>query len=382
MSIKNTATSAVLGLLFFSLMVIYLINPQNFTITGLSVLIMAISLIIVLTGEWREIGVMAGFAALVSVVAAYLWGEARFGNTGAVLLAIIWGLLLLAFFGWVSRRAIQVPKDRAILIVNTYTGNVHLATPPLAPPRIPQLQRIMAEIPLYPLSETVDVENINTKSNQNIKRISMGIAYQVVDPLLVSRSLPNRTELQKKASAELSQTVDVARMQVEFWQRMLAMQIDMTASATIRALIYSEATNPPDVYDRRLFFATRLRQKLNEESTNWGVRITGVQMYSVEFDPALLKKPAAPAVAAPSKTEIVELEARNDATRIKMLYDAIAEAETKRVKMMIDTLRGSGLGLSNEAIEDIVFRAYRDSSEIDGEVPRLLSDSESGDTRR
>ena len=63
MAIKNVATSAVLGLLFVSLVAIYLLIPTNNLVLSLSVLIMLVSLIVAQSRGWREIGAMAVFAA-------------------------------------------------------------------------------------------------------------------------------------------------------------------------------------------------------------------------------------------------------------------------------------------------------------------------------
>src|SRR5918911_2646872 len=103
MGIKNIAASVVLGLLFASLVVIYLVIPQNTLVTFLSVIIMAVSLIIALTGSWRDIGVMAIFAALVSLVAARFVGQARWGTAGGVFIPILWMGILLLVFNWISR---------------------------------------------------------------------------------------------------------------------------------------------------------------------------------------------------------------------------------------------------------------------------------------
>src|SRR5690349_12289994 len=102
MGIKNVVASIVLGLLFISLVVIYQVTPPSILVTGLSVVIMAISLIIALTGEWRDIGVMAIFAALVSLVAAHFVGLARFGAPGGVVIPILWLAILMVLFSWIS----------------------------------------------------------------------------------------------------------------------------------------------------------------------------------------------------------------------------------------------------------------------------------------
>ena len=59
MSIKNTAVSSVLGLMFFSLLVIYLNTSGSMLITFLSVLIMLVGLIMAQSSNWRDISILA-----------------------------------------------------------------------------------------------------------------------------------------------------------------------------------------------------------------------------------------------------------------------------------------------------------------------------------
>src|SRR5215212_6398694 len=118
MAVKTVASSAVLGLLFVSLLVIYLLLPSNGLVLFLAVLIMLVSLIVAQSQRWRDIGVMGVFAALVSVVAAALTGRHFFGGFGSVLVPILWALVLLGLFSWTQRNMLMIPRDRAILVVN------------------------------------------------------------------------------------------------------------------------------------------------------------------------------------------------------------------------------------------------------------------------
>src|SRR5687767_8275682 len=179
MAVKNVAASVVLGLLFLSLVVIYLALPPNGLVTFLSVLILLVSLIVALTGGWREIAVMGGFAALVSVIAASFAGNARFGTVGSVLIPALWVLFLLLLFNWITRNVQIVPKDRAVLIRNTYNGILTQAVSPINRPLIPTVERRIATIPLYELTKEVEVKDLNTESGYNIKLIAVHIHYQV-----------------------------------------------------------------------------------------------------------------------------------------------------------------------------------------------------------
>src|SRR5690349_18610650 len=110
MAIRSVASSAVLGLLFVSLLVVYLLLPSNGLVMFLAVLIMLVSLIVAQSQRWRDIGVMAAFAALVSLVAASLFGRNFFGGIGSIVVPVIWGLVLLAMFSWTQRNMLPVPR--------------------------------------------------------------------------------------------------------------------------------------------------------------------------------------------------------------------------------------------------------------------------------
>src|SRR5689334_12192099 len=100
MAIRSVASSAVLGLRFVSLLVINLLLSSNCLLMFLAVLIMLVSLIVSQSQRWRDIVVMAGFAALVSIVAAALFGRNFFGGLGSVVVPLIWGFVLLGLFSW------------------------------------------------------------------------------------------------------------------------------------------------------------------------------------------------------------------------------------------------------------------------------------------
>src|SRR3954447_22284953 len=158
MSIKNTAISAVLALMFLSLLTIYLISAPSPLITFLSVLIMLVGLIMAQSSNWRDIGILAAVAVIVSMVAIALVSSPRLGWAGSLIALLLWGLILFALFSSARRSIVPLPRDRAILIRNTFNGQVHLADGPIAAPNMPFMEHVIAVIPLYELSTDVRVE--------------------------------------------------------------------------------------------------------------------------------------------------------------------------------------------------------------------------------
>src|SRR5829696_10569803 len=98
MSIKNAAVSSVLSLMFLSLLVIYLISAPSMLITFLSVLIMLVGLIMAQSNSWRDIGILAAVAVIVSMVAIALVARPRLGAVGTLIALLLWGLFLFALF--------------------------------------------------------------------------------------------------------------------------------------------------------------------------------------------------------------------------------------------------------------------------------------------
>jgi hypothetical protein len=406
MTIRNIAASLVLGLLFASLVVIYLVTPQNNgLVTFLSVIIMAVSLMITLNGGWREIGVMGIFAALVSVVAARFVGQARWGTLGGVVIPILWLGVLVLVFRWISRNKLVVQSDRAIIMQNTYTGALHIVPPPLSPPPLPQMQRIVAVIPKYELSQDVSVEKINTQAGQNIDKIIVHVYYRVNDPLAAMSfrdvsGIPNRGRVQKTIAKEMDQELEVARRDVAFWERMLYYQIQTAIDDIVRTVIWiwdsAQVSNiadapsatgatqpvqadgngaaaaqpavdkpPPgavDAYKQREQLSSEIQLRLNQQVANWGVKILKLELERIEIDPERFKV-LGRAKMLERETAEERIKAEREATRIKLISEAEAEAEARRVSELISSLRESGVQLSDEKLKEIVIDAILSSEE-------------------
>jgi regulator of protease activity HflC (stomatin/prohibitin superfamily) len=381
MAIKNVAASIVLGLLFISLVVIYEITPPNGLVTALCVVIMAVSLIIALTGDWRELGVMAIFAGLISLAAAHFLGQARFGGLGGIVIPILWLLALAILFSWISNNKLIVRDDRAILIANTYTGAIQIVPPPLAPPPIPQVQRIAAIIPKYELSRDVRVEKINTQAGHNVDMIEVRVHYKVSEPLKTMsiserNGIPNRGQVENQIAKEIDKDLEAARRDVTFWERLIGRQLDLELEDIVREVIYQHAANAVDAYQRREVMAEETYRRLNELVSRWGVTISMLEFDRVDVDGERFRAMNLDRTLE-REAKINRAEAERDATRIKLTLEAEAEAEAERVATMVRMLRDSGVDLSPEDLEKIVISAIRASSEavLEDEYMRFLMDS-------
>ena len=369
MQVKDVAASVVLGLLFLSLLAIYLVTDQNPLVTGLCIIIIAICLIIVRVGDWREIGIIGGVAAVVSVVAAYLVGENRFGSFGSVVVPTVWALLLVSIFGWISANVQRVPNNRAILSRRTYTGEVVNLPAPLATPLIPFLEATLAEIPLYPLSTDEPVSDINTQT-KNVTEVRVHVEYQVKDRASAPRAMdgiPNRGLMQTRIAKELNKTVAQARTDVLFWERLLDEQmraeVDDVTRDVMRAYIAHEV--PKQLGS----IVPAIQERLNERVNRWGVVASHVAIDKVTLPPD--PKPKNPEEEEKRRRE-------NDYARITNLQKAQSDAEAERVRKLIETVRAAGIEtISTPLLEDIIVSATSDSSDrvLDSEMNRWFNDN-------
>lgn len=381
MAIKNLAATSILGLLFVSLAVIYLVLPTNALVTFLCVLIMAVSLAIAVIGGWWELGVMALFSAFVSVVAAYFVGEARFGGIGSVVVPVVWLVMLWGVFRWISRNRLIVQEDRAILLANTYTGTIQIVPPPLAPPPLPQIQRIAAVIPKYELVQDVHIKQINTESGHNIDAIHVHVVYKVSDPLKTLSisergGLPNRGQVQIKLAKDMGMDLHVARAEITFWEKLLDLQMQQVLEDIVRDVIYHHAPNPVEAYRHREPLAHDTHQQLSEQVQHWGMTIAVLEFDHIDVDRERFKA-ANMESTIERETRMKEIEAKREATRITLMREAAATAEAQRVTKLIQAIKESGVELSPDDLEDIVLSAIRASSDggLEGEYWRLASEA-------
>ena len=368
MAIRNAAASAVLRLLFLSLVVIYLLTPQNGLVTFLSILILVVSLVVAQSRRWHEIAIMAVFAAIVSLVAASLYGRARFGDIGGVVALLIWGGILILLFVWTQRNMRPVGKDRAVLIRNQYTGETYTISGAIAPPLMPFTEANVAEIPLYELTNDVQVEKINTK-RQNVDRIDVRIYYRVVDPLLALRGIPNRGKAQNDIAGKMNKRVSEARLEVTFWEQLLGQQMKLEVEDIVRDVIYDNvyAQNPLEVYTRREDLAELVRERLSELVRRWGVAVNSLDFERVDVNPDVMKSINKVNIRE-DETLLREIEAKREARRLELLVDAQVNSEAKRVKQLVTALQETGVDLSADDLREIVLDAIHASVDVNMET--------------
>jgi hypothetical protein len=361
MSIKNAAVSSVLALMFLSLLVIYLISrPASMLITFLSVLIMLVGLIMAQSSNWRDIGILAAVSVIVSMVAIGLLASARLGTVGTVIALVLWGLLLFAMFSSARQTLIPLPRDRSILIQNTLTGIVHLADGPIVGPNMPFMERVVAIIPLYELHEDLTIPSLNTNAGHNIDEVVVRISYNVDAPLRVWEGIPKRTQAQEDLAKEIKVELAQALLDPAFWEKLLGAQMQHEGKEIAREVFHQNnvAQNALEIYRNRRDLASIIRERLATYVQRWGVSIDLLEIDSIKVDREIIRGINKKSIRD-EETEVKEIEANRDATRIRAVLGAEVDAEAKRVTAIIAALKDSGV----EITPDLVVKAITATSD-------------------
>lgn len=369
MAIRTVASSAVLGLLFVSLVVIYLLIPTNNLVLFLAVLIMLVSLVVGQSRRWRDIGVMAVFAALVSMVAATLLGTTLFGSVGRVVIPVVWAVVLLGMFSWAQRNMLRVPADRRVLVGNYYSGGIRMAEGPISPPLTPGVEYKLAEVPMYQLHSDVKVEKINTRARHNVDLIEIHAEYHVKDPQIILRGIPNRSRVEDEIAKSIGKQPGEARLEVVYWEKLLQRQMEDEIIDTTRMVIFNNVTaqNAVEIYNNREALAELMLERLAEAVCRWGVEVDALEVEKVDFNPDIAKGINKAGVRE-DETLLEKIKAEREATRIRLTGAAQAEAEAMRVAEMVRTLKESGVDLSPDTLREIVVDAIHAASEASMEL--------------
>jgi hypothetical protein len=357
--VKNITSEAILGLLFGSLLVIYLVVPPGDLVTFLCVITLAISLIIALTGDWSDLIIVGVFAAIVSLVAAYFLGRSlRLGAVGGLVLPILWlGVLALAY-RWIMRHRMIVPNDRVVLVRSPYTRGIYTAPPP--PIRLPG-DRIVAVIPLYNLSSDVEIKKVNTSTGYDILLIAAHMHFRVtgrLDAKKVLTSLINRDQEQTDLAREMGKPVYEARGDLVFWEKLIIRLVDTTTEDIVREVIFEQGGKPVDAYKRREELAKESQRRLNARVHHWGLQITLLDFERLELDPERFKA-AFLEQSLERETRVERIKAEREAARVKLILETEVDAEARRVTSIINALRDSGIDIT----ADVVLRAMRATSD-------------------
>ncbi|MDZ4716849.1 MAG: SPFH domain-containing protein [Roseiflexaceae bacterium] len=361
MVIKNpTAASAILGLMFASLLVIYVVVPQNDLVTLLSVVIMAIGLVISFIGDRDEIMLMAGLAGIVSLVAAFFAGQSAFNNIGGIIATIVWGVILITVAQRASNDTVVIPEDHAFMMAPFLSSQAHKIDATIPISSLPFLDRHVATIPTYELTRDVKIAKVNTRSApDNVDEIEVHIRYQVTDPGKTLRGIPNRGQIQSEVAKEMSVSVSKARLDVAFWEKLLSRQMQAEVDDIVRETLFTEgnAKNMLEAYDQREKLSVDVRRALQKLVERWGVTIRALALNYYVVDKERIGKIRAGAEGFDKEIEREQkkrlAEAVSEAKRIeltgKTTNDRVQEL-LKKVKELYPDMRSEDVALIVQSV--------------------------------
>jgi hypothetical protein len=362
-AIKERANTIALGLLLASLLAIYLATGASFNVTILGVILLALGLYIAVDGGWGDLLVLVVFAALVSIVAAYIVSQARFGPIGSILIPLLWTIVVFLLLRRLLRGIRPVPLDPespAILISRGADRRPYVAPPPVV---VPLLQPIVAIIPRKMLIEEFDVNDINVEPGHNVDKIIVHVRYRIVDPV-EAYVHASQTTLDEAARAT-GKSLAGARLDVTFWERLFEehlLKIDVAKA--IREVAFEQAAGAVVLYRNRANLAGHVLERLNELVRDWGAEVEIVELDSFKVDGERFRN------ADPERRRALEVaeaahHAAIEADRLRRVLGSEVEAEAQRVRAIIEALRQSNV----EITSDVVIRAIRAASDwtMDGE---------------
>jgi hypothetical protein len=374
MAIRNAAASAVLALMFVSLVVIYVVVPQNDTVTWLSVVIMGIGLVVAFVGERDEIMMMAALAGVISLAAAFFAGQAIFGNIGGVMACVAWAAALLALAQRASAETVVIPEDHAYMVA-PFLSSQAIPNPSSIPlTSLTFLNRHVATIPTYELTEEIKVEKVDIPTGDEIDQIEVHTRYQVINPAVLLRGIPNRGKIQSDVAREMGMSLSKARLDVAFWEKLLARQMMAEVDDIVRKEVFKMGgVNMSTAYRNRENLSETVQMALNNLVKRWGVEIREIAMDSYKLDRAIVRRiNAGPEaidreIAADKKRR--EGLAASEATRIELT----GQATNQRIRQLIELLKDRYPNMTSEQIAVIVSSALLgDALDSDSEYEKLL----------
>jgi hypothetical protein len=384
----SASASLALGLMFLSLIVIYLVVPQTGIVTTISVLILVLTLVMGQVGDPSDVRVMTGLAAFTSLIAAGFLGDAWLGVAGRILVPSLWFILLLYAFRQLRANTLVVPEDHAVMYAPFLSSQVYQADAGATAP-FTVLERHVATIPLYELTLDTKVENVNTRAYHNIDMVEVHVRYRVSDPARALVGIPNRGKIQNDVARAMGMTLSRAQLDPAFWEELLKRQMTAEVDDIVRAVAFhlNEAGPLPlldrsgtpmsdddakplrgsmlEAYLNRGPLSAAVLRELKVLVSRWGVTVTHLDIDLYKLDRELIGR-LTENVDRKLMREQKEQQAAavNDAFYVDLVGKAEAEVEARRVRNLIETLYDQvGDRLTAAELEEIIISAIRAAGE-------------------
>lgn len=368
--------SVLLLFLLLFLLPIYFAAPNN-EVLLLSVLLLAVGLFLAFGNQPRGLEVLAAITVLISFIGMAFLGRNIAGQNGAYCFGVLWIVTLLGGALLLWRRATVVERGQ-ILVVNQLPENRALIfNEGVHRPLTPSFERRVAVLPSYELLQETELLLLNTESLFNVDKIEVLVRYRVQSPRDVVFCFPNREQAFEQLERERG-SPETNSDCVAFWTELIRRQMALELDEVVRAAV-ANIGGPTEVAKQRSEHARRVKIRLQEMVTRWGIDVLDLRFLEVVIDPDRIR--------AANRDKIIERELQ-DASRNATLHaeevekvgTAQAKATARMVSEIVAVLKEQGATLSSEDLEKVVITAMQrmtDTQQLSGFFRQLTQAGQS-----
>lgn len=354
---QRALANILLLLLLLCLLPVFLAT-QRPEVIGLGVLLLAAGFFLAYTRQPRGLEILAVLVLVLSFVGVAFWGRLLAGTNGAYCLVGLWSLLLVGAVALFYRRAVLVERGQILVINQLPENRIVVWNEGLHRPLRPFVERRMAALPAYELTQECVLEQVNTRSLFNVDRLEILVRYQVAQPRAVVVNFPNREQAYDQLARERGlPREDDTDEQVAFWTELIRRQMELEIEQATRSVIANVA-GPTEVATERETYARLIRQRLEASVRRWGIHILDVRLLDVVIAPERVRMV--------NRDKILERERADARRRAEMRAEEIlltgqaqAEATARMVAEMVKALQQQGTTLTTDEIERIVLTALQ-----------------------
>ena len=318
---SRLSPSVLLIILIVSCLFIYL-GPgttQPLLVGVILLLILAFGLFLAFSGgtaEQREASrrMLGTFTGIVAVASAALLGQDAIDNRiGLVCAPVLLVAAYMAFLAILSRSGLNV-EEGEVLLIQRRMDHQHVIRPPgLHSPMVPALEAGIAVMPTYTIETDVDVDMVDTSVLHKVDRITVDTKCRIIqhfpegnEPIPVEMryegflklpyNYPNRDHVFKELADRRNQPITEARMTADFWIEAIQRQLSHDVDQELRAIIHDSTfynpekrsygkLGPADISARRSEVSSLLRQRVQEQVTQWGIEVLELDITQVMLNP-------------------------------------------------------------------------------------------------
>jgi hypothetical protein len=187
-----------------------------------------------------------------------------------------------------NKMKIAVPPITVLIVrrsagIRMYNGPTQVSCP---------LGSEVALLPLYELTNTVNVHWVDVSAPHVIDLISVRLHYHVADARRVYLGMSNRDYKIKELTTELQLDPHAAMLDAVFWKHLIDSQLNEDVEEIVREVVQSNpfAENALEVYRKRADVSECVRERLSVFVKRWGIGIGLVNFLQVRFDRGIFRR--------------------------------------------------------------------------------------------